>query len=47
MRARLLMKERFVLAEDRFAEIVVWSLTAPVPGCVHAFKYRLAQATIV
>ncbi|TAN46603.1 MAG: hypothetical protein EPN26_14915 [Rhodospirillales bacterium] len=42
MRARLLMKERFVLAEDRFAEIVVWSVPMPVHGCTHAFKYRLA-----
>ncbi len=35
MRARLLMK-------DRFAEIVIWSVPAPVPGCTHAFKYSLA-----
>ena len=42
MRAGLRMKERFVLAENRFAEIVVWSVPVPVPGCAHGFKYRLS-----
>lgn len=33
---------RVILAEDAFAEIVVWQVPRPVPGCSHTFKYRLA-----
>ena len=39
---RLLLRERRVLGEDRFAEIVSWRLPRPVAGSGHAFKYRLA-----
>lgn len=42
MRARLLLRERHVLGEDRFADIVIWQLPAPTPGRRHRFKYRLA-----
>lgn len=42
MAARLLLRERRVVGEGRFAEIVVWQLTDPVPGSAHGFKYRLA-----
>jgi hypothetical protein len=42
MRARLLLRERHVLGEDRFADIVIWQLPAPTPGRQHGFKYRLA-----
>jgi hypothetical protein len=40
--ARLLLRERRVLAEDRFAETVVWQLPRAVAGSSHRFKYRLA-----
>jgi hypothetical protein len=40
--ARLLLRERRIIAEDRFAEIVVWELPRPVAGSRHSFKYRLA-----
>jgi Family of unknown function (DUF6516) len=40
--ARLLLKERLVVAEDRFAEIVVWRLPRRPRGSHHVFKYRLA-----
>jgi hypothetical protein len=40
--ARLILKERTQLAEGRFVEIVIWSLPQPLPGSLHAFKYRLA-----
>ena len=36
------MKERRVLAEDRFAEIVIWRVPVSVQGSTHDFKYRLA-----
>lgn len=42
MTARLLLRERTVLAEGRFAEIVIWAVPQPVPGSRHGFKYRLA-----
>ena len=42
MAARLLLRERRVVSEGRFAEIVIWQLTDPVPGSAHGFKYRLA-----
>lgn len=40
--ARLLLRERYVLAEERFAEIVIWQLPRAVTGSSHRFKYRLA-----
>lgn len=40
--ARLLLRERRIIAEDRFAEVVIWRLPRAVPGSSHGFKYRLA-----
>jgi hypothetical protein len=42
MKAELLIDERHVLAEDAFAEIVVWRIPQPAIGSAHPFKYRLA-----
>ena len=42
MKAELLHRERYVLAEDAFAEIIVWRVPRPVVGSRHRFKYRLA-----
>ncbi len=42
MNARLLMRERYLLGDDRFAEIVIWQVPNPVPGSSHLYKYRLA-----
>jgi len=42
MKARLLLRERWVVSEGRFAEIVIWQLPRSVPGSPHSFKYRLA-----
>lgn len=42
MAARLLLRERRVLAENIFVEAVVWQLPQPVRGSKHGFKYRLA-----
>jgi len=42
MTARLLLRERTVLAEGRFAEIVIWAVPQPILGSHHGFKYRLA-----
>jgi hypothetical protein len=42
MRARLMLRERRIIGEDRFADIVIWQLARPVRGSAHAFKYRLA-----
>ncbi|HXQ51292.1 MAG TPA: DUF6516 family protein [Stellaceae bacterium] len=42
MAARLLLRERRVIGEDRFADIVIWQLRSPVSGSGHGFKYRLA-----
>ncbi len=37
-----LLRNRIVLAENRFAELVIWRLPRPLPGSKHSFKYRLA-----
>jgi hypothetical protein len=42
MQAEALAYERHVLAEDAFAEIVVWRVPRAVKGSRHRFKYRLA-----
>jgi hypothetical protein len=42
MKPRLLLRERRIVGEDRFAEMVIWKLPKPIPGSLHAFKYRLA-----
>ena len=42
MKAEALAQERHVLAEDVFAEVVVWRVPRPVKGSRHQFKYRLA-----
>jgi hypothetical protein len=42
VKATLLLRERRIVAEDAFVELVVWKLPAPVGGSVHSFKYRLA-----
>lgn len=36
-------RERRVLGEGRFADIVIWRVPSPVRGSKHAFKYRLAH----
>jgi hypothetical protein len=38
----LLLRERRVLGEGRFAEIVIWRVPSLVRGSTHEFKYRLA-----
>jgi hypothetical protein len=42
MAADPLLDERHVIDERSFAELVVWRVPQPVPGSMHAFKYRLA-----
>jgi hypothetical protein len=42
MRAALVLRQRVMLATDRFAEIVIWELPKPLRGSAHGFKYRLA-----
>ena len=42
MKSRLLLRERRIVGEGQFAEMVIWKLPKPVPGSPHTFKYRLA-----
>jgi uncharacterized protein DUF6516 len=42
MKAEALAFERHVLAEDAFAEIVIWRVPRSVKGSTHQLKYRLA-----
>ncbi len=37
-----LVRRRVVLAEDAFAEVVIWRLDEPVSPARHRFKHRLA-----
>jgi hypothetical protein len=39
---RLLLRERRIIAEERFAEIVIWQVPRALRGSRHRFKYRLA-----
>jgi hypothetical protein len=42
MNAKLMLNERHIISEDSFAEMLVWSLTSPLSGSRHSYKYRLA-----
>jgi hypothetical protein len=42
MKAEALAQERHVIAEDAFAEIVIWRVPRGVKGSAHPYKYRLA-----
>ncbi|MBM3529035.1 MAG: hypothetical protein FJX62_13175 [Alphaproteobacteria bacterium] len=42
MPSEVLLRERHVLAEDLFVEIVIWRVPRAVRGSAHSFKYRLA-----
>jgi hypothetical protein len=42
MRARLLLRERWIVSEGRFADVVILQTPRPVPGSAHRFKYNLA-----
>ena len=42
MKADLLLRERSILRENAFAELVVWRLPAAMSGSTHRYKYRLA-----
>jgi hypothetical protein len=37
-----LFRNRIVLAENRFADLVIWRLSRPLPGSRHSYKYRWA-----
>jgi len=41
-RAELLLRERLVLSQRAFVEVVVWRLSTLSRGSPHGFKYRLA-----
>lgn len=42
IKARPLIRQRMDIDDGVFAEYVVWEVPAPVDGCEHSFKYRLA-----
>jgi Family of unknown function (DUF6516) len=42
MPATLLLRERRVLGDGRFAEIAIWRVPSAARGSPHVFKYRLA-----
>ncbi len=42
MKAQAILRERIVLDDDTFAELIVWKLPKPLTGSAHSFKYRLA-----
>ena len=42
MPATLLLRQRIVLDEAVFVEMIVWRVPSPVRGSDHAFKYSLA-----
>jgi Family of unknown function (DUF6516) len=42
MKAQALLRDRIVLDDNTFVELVVWKLPKPLAGSAHGFKYRLA-----
>lgn len=42
MKAEPIQKERIHLGDDRFVEVAIWSVPAPIPPTMHDYKYRLA-----
>lgn len=42
MTAELIQQRRYALGDDRFADVSIWRLAAPLPPRTHGFKYRLA-----
>ena len=42
MDAELIFKERHIVSENAFVEIVLWRVPSSVFGSTHKFKYRLA-----
>lgn len=42
MEAEQLLRERHILSETEFVELIVWRVPEPVLGSSHPFKYRLA-----
>ena len=42
MKAKSLLKERRILSDTSFLDLVVWHVPQPVTGSSHHFKYRLA-----
>ena len=41
MSARLLLSQKEVFADGAIVQMTVWRLPAPLPPCVHSFKYSL------
>ncbi len=42
MKAKSLLKERRVISDTSFMDLVIWQLSEPLVGSTHRFKYRLA-----
>lgn len=42
MKAELLLKQKLILSEIAFVEMIIWQLPAPLEGSTHCYKYRLA-----
>jgi len=40
--AKLMLKERHIISENAFVEMVVWLLSSPLSKSHHSLKYRLA-----
>lgn len=42
MKAVEIMRQRIIISEVSFLEMVVWQLSKPLTGSPHSMKYRLA-----
>jgi hypothetical protein len=42
MKAKLLMRQRVIVSDHAFSEMVIWDVPEPLEGSLHSFKYRLA-----
>ena len=45
MKATLLARTKEVRDDGIIVEVVIWAVPAPLPPCVHPFKYRLFYGT--
>lgn len=42
MSAKSLLKERRIITENSFLDLVIWQVPEPLSGSEHHYKYRLA-----
>lgn len=45
MKAKLIFKDRTIINDNEFTEIIIWEVPRQIPPSKHNLKYRLAYVT--